>query len=78
MHVGVAAAKDKLTQLLRAVEQGERVTICRRGKAIVDLVPRQVDVRKTRVFGANRGIKILDPDWAKPQDDVEAWLRGDV
>ncbi len=78
MVLSVAEAKNSLTQLLQAVERGEHVTISRHGKPIVDLVPSKAEERKARVFGAERGIVILDPDWAKPQNDVEAWLRGDV
>ena len=79
MKVSVAEAKNKLTQLLQQVEKGERVTICRHGAPVADLIPAMSIDRKRRQFGTLRGrIKILDPDWAKPQNDVEAWLRGDV
>ena len=77
MQVNVAEAKNKLTQLIRKAEKGEPVTICRHGKAVVKLVPAEPE-RKPRIFGANRGGKIIDPDWAKPQNDIDAWLRGDV
>ena len=36
MKVSVSEAKNKLTQLLRQVEKGERVTICRHGVPIAD------------------------------------------
>ncbi len=79
MNVSVAEAKNKLTQLLQQVEKGERVTICRHGKPVVDMIPTAESDRRPRQFGTLRDrIKILDPDWAKPQNDVEAWLRGDV
>jgi prevent-host-death family protein len=79
MRVSVAEAKNKLTQLLQQVEKGDRITICRHGTPIADLVPAGAGDRKPRRFGTLAGtIKILDPDWAKPQNDVEAWLRGDV
>ncbi len=77
MNVSVAEAKNRLTQLLQMAEQGTPVTICRHGTPIVDLVPASSKHRRERIFGARR-IAILDPDWAKPQNDVEAWLRGDV
>jgi antitoxin (DNA-binding transcriptional repressor) of toxin-antitoxin stability system len=38
MKVNVADAKNILTELIRAVEDGESVTICRRGVPVVDLV----------------------------------------
>jgi prevent-host-death family protein len=79
MQVSVVEAKNKLTQLLQQVEKRERVTICRHGTPIADLVPATAVDRKPRRFGTLAGkIKILDPNWAKPQSDIEAWLRGDV
>lgn len=79
MKVSVAEAKNKLTQLITAVEKGERVTICRHGKPIVDLVQTREEERQAPQFGMLKGkIKIIDPDWARPQNDVEAWLKGDV
>jgi prevent-host-death family protein len=77
MKVSVAEARNKLTKLLQAVEKGERVTICRHGKPVVDLVPAKNEDRTPRKFGTGR-IKILDPDWARPQNNIEAWLRGHV
>ena len=79
MKVSVAEAKNKLTQLIAAVEKGERVTVCRHGKPVVDIVPTQVEKRIAPQFGMLKDrIKILDPDCDKPQNDVEAWLRCDV
>ena len=79
MKVSVVEAKNRLTQLIQEVEKGERVTICRHGTPVADLVPTAAKERKQRRFGTLRDeIKILDPDWAKPQNDIEAWLRGDV
>ncbi len=79
MKVSVAEAKNKLTQLITAVEKGDRVTICRHGKPVVDLVQTQEGVRTAPQFGMLKGkIKIVDPDWARPQNDVESWLKGDV
>ena len=76
--ISVVEAKNSLTQLLQAVEGGERITICRHGKPIVDLVPTEAGAREERIFGAQRGVVVLDPDWAKPQNDIDAWLKGDV
>jgi prevent-host-death family protein len=79
MKVSVAEAKNKLTRLIQQVEKGERITICRHGMPVVDLVRTASVERRPRQFGTLKGkIKILDPNWAKPQNDVEAWLRGDV
>lgn len=79
MRVSVAEARDKLTQLLAAVEKGEQVTICRHGKPVADLVQTRDEARVAPQFGRMKGrIKILDPDWDRSQNDVDAWLRGDV
>jgi prevent-host-death family protein len=79
MEVSVADAKNKLPELIKAVEDGEPVTICRRGVPVVDMVRTKKPVRKKRILGALRGqIKILDPDWWKPMTDeeVEDFLAG--
>lgn len=76
MQVSVAEAKNKLPELIKAVEQGQQVTIARRGVPVVDLV--QTTARK-RQFGTLQGkIKINDPDWWKPMTDqeVEAFVEG--
>ena len=37
------------------------------------------DSRLQRVFGVLGSEKIvIDPDWARPQEDLDAWLAGDV
>jgi len=79
MNVSVADARNNLTRILQRVEQGEKITICRHGKPVVDLVPASSAQPEPRKFGTLKGkIKILDTDWAKPQNDLEAWLKGDV
>jgi prevent-host-death family protein len=50
MEVSVAEAKNKLTQLISAVERGEEVTISRRGKPVVQLVR----VKRAPKFGTLR------------------------
>jgi len=68
----VADAKNKLPELIRAVEGGEPVTICRRGVPVVDMVRTQQPKRDKPKFGTLRGkIQILDPDWWKPMRDKE-------
>jgi antitoxin (DNA-binding transcriptional repressor) of toxin-antitoxin stability system len=73
MQFSVADAKNKLPELIKAVEAGETVTICRRGVAVVDIVRTGKPIRKKRTLGTLRGqIKIVDPDWWKPMTDKEA------
>jgi len=73
MRVSVANAKNKLPELIKAVEAGETVTITRRGVPIVDLVPTRESGDNKPRFGtlAGRGI-VIDPDWWKPMSDEEA------
>jgi antitoxin (DNA-binding transcriptional repressor) of toxin-antitoxin stability system len=79
MRVSVADAKNKLPKLIKAVESGERVTICRRGVPVADIVRTKVAPVKERVLGQRRGeIRIIDPDWWKPMTDegVDDFLEG--
>ena len=79
MRVNVARAKNKLSELIKAVEDGGEVTICRRGVPVVDIVRTKKPALKKRTLGTLRGqIQILDPDWWKPMSDeeVEDFLGG--
>jgi prevent-host-death family protein len=79
MQVSVADAKNKLPELIKAVEDGEPVTICRRGVPVVDIVRTTKPRRKKRLLGTLKGkIQVLDPNWWKPMTDeeVEAFLSG--
>ena len=67
MEVSVTAAKNKLPELIKAVEDGQSVTICRRGVPVVDIVRTRDPNRRKRTLGTLRGkIQVLDPDWWKP------------
>jgi prevent-host-death family protein len=79
MQVSVADAKNKLPELIKAVEDGEPVTICRRGVPVVDIVRTKKPTRKKRVLGTLKGkIRLLDPNWWKPmtEEEVETFLDG--
>lgn len=79
MNVNVGEARDNLTRLIAAVERGERVTICRQGKPVVDLVRSAAPGQRTRKLGTMKDrIQILDPDWARAMtgDEVDAMLEG--
>lgn len=72
MRFSVADAKNKLPELIKAVEDGESVTICRRGVPVVDIVRTAVPTKKKPKFGTLKGqIQINDPDWWKPMTDEE-------
>ena len=79
MKVSVAAAKNALPKLIKAVEDGESVTICRHGTPVVDIVRTTRAHSERPKFGTLMGkVTALDPDWWKPMtdDEVEAWLDG--
>jgi prevent-host-death family protein len=79
MKVSVAEAKNKLPELIKAVEGGERVTICRRGFPIVDLVPTLTSGPEKPRFGTLKGkVVVHEPEWWKPMSEVEidAFLDG--
>jgi prevent-host-death family protein len=79
MKVSVAEAKNKLPELIRAVEAGEDVTICRRGAPVVDIVPTKKARPERPKFGTLKGkVAIHDPDWWKPMTDreVDEFLEG--
>jgi prevent-host-death family protein len=79
MQVSVADAKNRLPELIKAAEDGEPVTICRRGVPVVDLVRTKSPSRNKPKFGTLREwIREVDPDWWKPMTDhqVDAWLEG--
>ncbi len=72
MEISVADAKNKLPELIKAVEAGESVTICRRGVPVVDLVPTKTSTTVQRKFGTLKGkLKIVDSDWWKPLSETE-------
>jgi prevent-host-death family protein len=79
MQVNVADAKNKLPELIKAVEDGEPVTICRRGVPVVDIVRTKRPTHKKRMLGTLKGkIQVVDPGWWKPMSDeeVEDFLAG--
>jgi prevent-host-death family protein len=72
MKVSIARAKTKLSELLKAVEDGETVTICRGGVPVANIVRAETPTsRRKRKLGTLRDkIIILDPNWAEPMELV--------
>jgi antitoxin (DNA-binding transcriptional repressor) of toxin-antitoxin stability system len=76
MEVSITEARKRLSELIRAVEAGERVIITRRGKQIAELSRPPASVRKV-VFGGMKGrVKFL-PGWDDPIDE-DLFLAGDL
>jgi antitoxin (DNA-binding transcriptional repressor) of toxin-antitoxin stability system len=75
MNVSVAEAESKLPELLKMVEIGETVTICREdGVPVAEIVQAKPPAKKgSPKFGTlSEKITIHDPDWWKPMSDQEA------
>ena len=79
MKISVAEAKNKLPKLIKAVEDGESVTICRHGAPVVDIVRTTKPNAEKPKFGTLKDkVTVLDADWWKPMtdDDVDALIDG--
>lgn len=78
--VSVAEAKNRLPELIKAVENGEAVTICRRGLPVAELVRTRQKNAAGPQFGRLSHLKNveLDPDWWKPmtEEEAEAFYEG--
>ncbi|MGH9615449.1 MAG: type II toxin-antitoxin system Phd/YefM family antitoxin [Acidobacteriaceae bacterium] len=79
MTYTVSEAKNKLPELIKQAEAGVSVTITKRGVPVVEIVRRAEDPPRKRVFGVLGNKKIvIDPNWARPQNNMNTWLAGDV
>lgn len=74
--MSVAEAKNRLTQILRAVEQGERVIITRHGKPVAQVVPAPAERKRVRL-GEMKGRVRLLAGWDAPVDP-DRFLEGGV
>jgi prevent-host-death family protein len=57
--VGTMEAKNKLSELLDVVEQGDEVTITRQGKEVARLVPPRGTVNREAARAAAQGIRAM-------------------
>jgi prevent-host-death family protein len=76
MDVSIAEAKNRLPELIRAVENGESVVITRHGKAVAQLAPPPPERRQVR-FGTMKDVIKLLPGWDDPID-LDRFLDGDL
>jgi len=76
MEVSTAVAKNRLPQLIRAVEAGEQVIITRHNKPVAQLGPPPAKPRKARLGGMKGRITLL-PGWDDPIDE-DRFLAGDL
>lgn len=74
MDVSIAEARNRLTQLIRAVEAGESVVITRNGKPVAQLSPPPPARQVVRFDGMRDRIQLL-PGWDDPVD-LDRFLEG--
>ena len=67
MDVSIAQAKNRLPELIRAVEGGEKVVITRHGKPVAQITPAPEDRRRVQWGGMRDRIRLL-PGWDDPID----------
>jgi prevent-host-death family protein len=70
MEVSTAEAKNRLPELIRAVEGGEQVVITRHGRPVAQLAPPPVAHRKPQLGGMKGRIHLL-PGWDDPITEEE-------
>lgn len=74
--VSIAEAKNRLPELIRAVEKGESVVITRHGRPVAQLTSPPSARRHVR-FGTMRERIKLHPGWDDPID-LDRFLEGDL
>ncbi|MGH9604715.1 MAG: type II toxin-antitoxin system Phd/YefM family antitoxin [Terracidiphilus sp.] len=70
MVVSTAEAKNRLPELIRAVEEGEQVVITRHGKPVAQLAPPPKEKREVQ-FGSMKDRIKLYPGWDDPITEEE-------
>ncbi len=70
MTVSIAEAKNRLTELIRAVESGENIIITRHGRPVAQLTAPPAEKRKVQFGGMRDRIKLL-PGWDDPITEEE-------
>jgi prevent-host-death family protein len=67
MDFSIAEAKNKLPELIRAMEQGREIIITRHGKPVAQLLPAPPSRRQVRLGEMKDRIRLL-PGWDDPID----------
>lgn len=75
MDVSIAEAKNRLPELIRAMEAGEAIVITRHGRPVAQLTLPPATRRKVQ-FGTMRGRIHLKPGWDEPLD-LDRFLTGE-
>jgi antitoxin (DNA-binding transcriptional repressor) of toxin-antitoxin stability system len=86
IHVSIKDAKNRLSELVRAVEEGERVVVTRRGEPVAEMGPPKprragLDFEALRRWKLERGVASvagpMSPDFDDelPEDFLSTPLR---
>ncbi len=70
MDVSIAEAKNRFTDLIRIVADGEQVVITRHGRPVAQIAPPPPERRKVRLGGMKGKIRLL-PGWDDPITEEE-------
>jgi prevent-host-death family protein len=76
VDVSIAEAKNRLPELIRAVENGEEVVITRHGKPVAQISVPPRKRRQVRLGGMKDRIQFL-PGWDAPIA-LDRFLEGDI
>jgi prevent-host-death family protein len=76
MDISIVEAKNRLTQLIRAVEQGESIVITRNGTPVAQIAPPPPKRRPVRFDGMKDRIR-LSPGW-DDAIDLDRFLEGEL
>lgn len=68
-------AKTRLSELVRLVEEGEKVVLARNGKPVAEIVP--AEKPKKREGGFWKGKAWISPDFDEPDPELEKLFYGE-
>ena len=71
MDISTAEAKNRFTELIRVVADGEPVVITRHGRPVAQLGPPPPQVRRKARLGGMKGRIRLLPGWNEPITEEE-------
>lgn len=74
-EIGAFEAKTRLSEILRKVEQGERFTITKRGRAMAHVVPIEEERSTTRIARAAEALRSFPRITGVSGDEVLEWIR---
>jgi len=75
MRIGAFEAKNKLSGLLKRVEQGETIEITRRGKPIAELRPIPGERANAPRFGSEKElVKRISDDFTEPLEGFDDYM----